>query len=105
MTQTQAIIENILNAVFDSTGVRVDSEPYSRRSREVVDARSMAAELMRRTGLSPSDSAKAMGLSPQSVRSLLGGFPDRMEYGGSLFRLLFGASERKMKGNQSELGK
>lgn len=105
VTLKQSIIENILNAVSEVTGVRVDSEPCSRRTREIVDARSIAAELMRTAGFSPHESASVMGLSAQSVRSLLHGFPDRMAYGGGMFGVLYLASERKLKASPQERGR
>lgn len=95
MTQKSIWAEGVIEIVKEVTGVNVKEEPSSHRTVEVVNARTIAALLLNRLGITPAESAAAIRVSAKTVRNLLYASDDRLRSQGLLFRHELKECERK----------
>jgi len=97
MRQKEILLNEVLTIVKEETGIAVAEVPPSRRTADIVDARAIAATLMRDLGFSSAETAAAMGVTPKTVLDLLYAFEDRQREQGFLFRCEFDGCKRKLK--------
>lgn len=80
MSIPKKILSCVIEAVSAETDVPVEDILSKRKESEVVDARHICVELLRREGLYVSRIAKLLRMTPRNVQYVISHFDDRVKF-------------------------
>ncbi len=81
------LYDTVLGIVAKETEISVAEIEGGGKSREVVDARYLAIQMLSERGFYPTEIARKMNLTPQCVRCILRCFGDRRKQNGKIFEI------------------